>query len=245
MLRKFQKLQRFTRTCEATLIFIFPLPFFLSFFLSTSPITSCILSKLLSPCLAIENLQNWIVASYWVLVLLLSLFLLGFSIAGLRNGTEQLYWNTPILVTTCLECTSAHVQTLKWMWRQQSFEERIQFRMCTNEQRFEPLIYSYFIVEYFTGSHVILYLLLHHKSCDHMFLGTAGHMLLSNNVRFWKKANYLTDTCTREISLHPATYTIIYIDIYMYTYNCTCTCTCTCSNGIMIFLYIVVHVYDI
>ena len=47
----------------------------------------------------------------------------------------QLYWKTPMLLTTRLECTSLNGQILMWAW-QLSFDRRIQIQMRANERKF-------------------------------------------------------------------------------------------------------------
>ena len=83
------------------------------------------------------NKNKWRIESSHVFLTLLlllwlateSMFLSTFSITGLRNESEAAnktasnFLNMPTLLITCLGCTSAHVQTLKWTW-QQSFEGR-------------------------------------------------------------------------------------------------------------------------
>ena len=98
--------------------------------------------------------RAWIIALQRVLLLLLSLFLLGFSTAGLRSETEaannkpQLFWIMPTLLTVCLDYTSAYVQTLKWAWQRNFGREKFSFECVANKQWFEysniftALIYS-------------------------------------------------------------------------------------------------------
>ena len=116
-----------------------------------------------------------------------------------RHHWTQFSGNTPTFLTKCLDCSSAHVQTLMWA-RQRSFERR---NLASNAQQTNE------------GSNIPTFIpaLAHVCMCVFMYTCTCTHVYIMYVYNVY--------VCCMYVCMYIHTYVHMYVCTYVRTYMCT------------------------